>query len=102
MIGALATVVIIVLTVVIVGVDMPADEEIGVVDDAVIVLKFAVKVSTEDVLTAVLIGALAGFSLAVIIAVVTDVDVGVLADMRYDMVTGLEFAVAIPSEGSMR
>ena len=46
-----------------------------------------------DTVMDVLIGALVGFSLAVIIAVVTDVDVGVLADMRYDMVTGLEFAV---------
>ena len=71
-----------------------------------IVLEFAVSISyTKDALVGILIDALVG-SFVLIIVVAPDNDVDLKVDMRYvkvltDAMTGLWFAVAVPSEDSM-
>ena len=94
----LADVVINVVVVIIVG--MLTNEEITVVGAAVVVF-------TEDVLVAVLIGAYVGLLFILIIVVMTGSDVDLSAGGEYvkvstPVVTGLRFAVAVPSEDSMR
>ena len=107
-IDALTDSVINVLTVVFVGagVDISADADITVVDTMVVGLGFATLASCKkDVMFGVLIDALTVVLFIIIIVGATGIDVELSADMRFvkvlaAVVTGSEFAVAVPLEES--